>query len=71
VIKSRRGGTRSTHGRDEKCIQNFGLKNGKEKNMLRPRSRLEDNIRMDLKVIVREVWTGFIWFRMGMSDRLL
>jgi hypothetical protein len=27
----------------------------------------EDNIRMDL----RKVWTGFIWLRIGASDRLL
>jgi hypothetical protein len=29
----------------------------------RPRRRWEDNIRMDL----REVWTGLIWLRIGTS----
>jgi len=30
-----------------------------------------DNIKMDLKGIGCEEWTGFIWLRIGTSDRLL
>jgi hypothetical protein len=37
----------------------------------RPRRRWEDNIRMDLREVGWEVWTGFIWFRTGTSDELL
>jgi len=33
----------------------------------RPRCKWEDNIRMDL----REVWTGFIWLRTGTLGGLL
>jgi len=37
----------------------------------RPRRRWEDNIRMDLGKWSGKVWTGFIWFRIGTSGRLL
>jgi hypothetical protein len=38
----------------------------------RPRCRWEDNIRMDLKRNrVGNVWTGFIWIRIGTSGGLL
>jgi hypothetical protein len=36
----------------------------------RPRRRWEDNIRMDLTE-GKKVWTGFIWLRIGTSDRLM
>jgi hypothetical protein len=35
----------------------------------RPRRRLEDNIRMDLRDGV--VWTGLMWLRIRTSGRLL
>jgi len=31
----------------------------------RPRSRWEDNIKMDLQEVVCGVWTGLFWFRIG------
>ena len=31
----------------------------------RPRSRWDDNIKMDLQKIVCGVWTGSIWLRIG------
>jgi len=31
----------------------------------RPRRRWEDNIRIDLREIGWEVWTGCIWLRIG------
>jgi len=30
-----------------------------------------DNVKMDLQAIRWEVWTGFIWLKIGTSDRLL
>jgi hypothetical protein len=43
----------STHERFEKCMQNFGRKPEGRRPLGRP-SRVEDNIRMDLKEIWRE-----------------
>jgi hypothetical protein len=37
----------------------------------RPRCRWEDNIRMGLREVWWEGWTGFIWLREGTSDGLL
>jgi len=31
----------------------------------------EDNIRMDLRETLREMWTGYVWLRIGTSSRLL
>jgi hypothetical protein len=36
----------------------------------RPNYRWKDNIRVNLKEIGLEVWTGFIWLRMGTSGCL-
>jgi hypothetical protein len=33
--------------------------------------RLEDNIKMDLRDVAWEAWTGFIWLRIGIGGRLL
>jgi len=41
----------STHGRDEKCIQNFGLKPEGKQPLRWSRHRWDDNIRMDLQEI--------------------
>jgi hypothetical protein len=37
------------HGKDEKCIQNFGQKTQMKNPLVRQRCRWEDNIRMDLR----------------------
>jgi hypothetical protein len=42
------GRARSTHGREEKCIEGFDCKVGK-KPVGRPKHRWEDNIKMDLR----------------------
>jgi hypothetical protein len=39
------------HGRDEKCIQNFGLKIEGKRPFRRPRHRREDYIKMDTREI--------------------
>jgi hypothetical protein len=36
-----------------------------------PRRRRENEIRMDLREIVWEVWIGFDWIRIGTGGRLL
>jgi hypothetical protein len=59
----------STHGRGEKCIL-IG-KPEERRPVGRPRHRWEDNIRMDLREMGGEVWTGFVWFRIGTSGGLL
>jgi hypothetical protein len=37
----------------------------------RPRCKRVDSINMDLREIRRDVWTGFIWLRIGTSGGLL
>jgi len=37
----------------------------------RPRHRLENNIRMDVKKTGWRVWTQFFWLRPGTQGRLL
>jgi hypothetical protein len=37
----------------------------------RPRSRWEDNIKMDIRVIVFRVWIGFTWLRIRTGGALL
>jgi hypothetical protein len=49
------GGTCSTHGRDEKCIQYLGWKTEGKRLLGRPKRRWKDNIRVDLKEIGWEV----------------
>jgi hypothetical protein len=65
------GGSRSTHGGDEKCIQNFVGK-------AEVRKPLED-IGIDGKIILEwilenqggKVWAGLIWIRIETSGGLL
>jgi len=45
---------RNAYGRDEKCIQNFGLGNQYKGDHLGDRCRQEDNIKMDLLKVGRE-----------------
>jgi hypothetical protein len=48
IKKDEMGGTRSTRGRDEKCIQYFGWKTEGKRPLGRSRRRWEDNITMIL-----------------------
>jgi len=59
------GGTCSTHVGDEKCIRNFIRKNLREETTERNRCSWADNVKMDANV-----WTGFMWLRMGSSGGL-
>jgi hypothetical protein len=48
------GGACSTHGRDEKCIQNISRKTWKTRQLWRPKHRWEDNIKTNLTERERE-----------------
>jgi hypothetical protein len=37
----------------------------------RPRHRWEDNIKMDLREVGWEAWTGSVWLRIGTGGKLL
>ena len=39
--------------------------------LVRPRSRWEDNIKMDLQEVRWGAWTGLIWLRTGIGGRAL
>jgi hypothetical protein len=52
----------SAHGRDEKLILNFIRKYEHG----RPRPRIKDNIKQDMNV-----WSRFIWLRIGTSKGIL
>jgi hypothetical protein len=53
---------------DVRNVYNILIRKCKGKRPLgRRRHRWEDNIRIDLRAIVRNVWTGFIWLRIGTS----
>jgi len=68
-IFGRKGGSRSTHGRDEKCKQYniLAAKSEGKSPFGRPKRRWDDNIRMDLREIGWEGVIGFIWLRIGTS----
>jgi hypothetical protein len=51
------GGTCTKHERNKKCIQNIRKLEGKRP-FRRPRSKWEDNIRMDIK---RNIFEGVDW----------
>jgi hypothetical protein len=59
------GGKCSTHGRDEKCVENFGQKSRQDETTQRPRHRREDNIRIDLR---ETGWEGVDWMHL-VQDR--
>jgi hypothetical protein len=52
----------STHRRDEKCIQNFVGKPEVKRPFGKPRSRWEDNFRLDLRKIG---WKGLKWMHVA------
>jgi hypothetical protein len=65
------GGACSTHGGNETCIQDFVEK--------REGRRPFEHLGVDCKIILkwvlgkwgRDMWTGFIWLRIGTSRGLL
>jgi hypothetical protein len=59
--RDERGGSCSTHGRDEKCIQNFFGKPEGKRPFGRSRRRWEDNVRMDLREVP---WKGVDWIHL-------
>ena len=50
---------------DREAHTGFLWGNLRESPVGRPRYRWEDNIKMDLKEIGQNAWTGLIWLRIG------
>jgi hypothetical protein len=71
-MKDEMGGPHSTHGNDEKRIQNFGLKTPSVKSKSKD---LDVEVRIILQWILvkygANLGTGFIWLRTGTSGGLL
>jgi len=42
-------GACSTYGGEDRCIQGFGRETGRKESLGKPRSRWEDNIKIDLQ----------------------
>jgi hypothetical protein len=47
-----------------------GIPEGRRQ-LVRPRRRWEDNIKMDLREVGWGAWTGLIWLRIGTGGELL
>jgi hypothetical protein len=60
----------STHGKEEKCKQDFGGKPKGKRKLERPRCRWGNDTEMDLGGMEWGLRTGFIWLRIGTSGRL-
>ena len=65
------GLARSTYGRDDGCSQVLVGKSEGKKPLGRPWFRWEDNIKWFFKNWDGELWTGFIWLRIGTGGWLL
>ena len=46
-------------------------KPGGKEQLGKPRRRWEDNIKLDLQEVGWGIWTGLIWFRIGIGGRQL
>jgi len=55
VKEGEKAGTCITHGREEKCVQNFSRKPEGKRPHCRPRRIWEENVRMNIREIVCEV----------------
>jgi hypothetical protein len=62
------GGTCSTYGEDERCIQVLVGKTEGMRPLGRPRRRWKNNINMDLQEVGWGAWTEFIWLRIGQME---
>jgi len=56
--------------RQERCVQGFVGRPERNGPLERPRHRWEDDIKMDLKEIEWEVWTGLLWLRIWIGGGL-
>jgi hypothetical protein len=69
------GWARSTHRREQKRFQNFGIFYQTWREMRpplrRPRRYWEDSTKLILKILDSRVWSGFMWLLIGFSDGLL
>jgi hypothetical protein len=55
----------------EKCVKNIIRKSEGKEELGKLRSRLDDNIRMNDKLCLGRMWTGFIWLRIWTIGGLL
>jgi hypothetical protein len=58
-------------GEDRKVYRVWVEKPEGKRKLGRPRRRWEDDIRLDLKEIVWELWSRFTWLRTGTGGGLL
>ena len=59
------GGARRTHGRQERCVQEFCGKPGGKRLLGRPRRIREDNIKKDLQQVG---WVGMNWIYLAQNS---
>jgi hypothetical protein len=71
VKKNEVGGACGMLERGEKRVQGFGGKARRKRTLERPRRGWEDKIKMDLREIGWEVWSGFTWLKIGLVGGLL
>ena len=63
IEKNEVGGAFGAHGGGRGVYRVLVRKPEGKRPLGRPRSRWEDNIKMDLQEMVWGAWTGFIWLR--------
>jgi hypothetical protein len=56
---------------EERCVQCFGGETCWKEAIVILSRRVGDNIKVDLKEIGSEGWTGFLWLRIGTGGRPL
>jgi hypothetical protein len=61
----------STNGAKRNAYRILVGKPEGKKPLGRPRCRWVDNIKIDLREINGMVWIGFIWLRIGTSEKLM
>jgi hypothetical protein len=59
------------YGRDEKYTPNFRRKTQRERSSGRPRRRWKIILDWILRKKIGNLWTGFIWLRIGTNSSLL
>jgi hypothetical protein len=63
VKKNEMGGACGTYGREKRCIKCFERILEETRLLVKPRNRLEYNIKIDLHNIEWGSWAGLIWLR--------
>jgi hypothetical protein len=61
----------STYVKEERCIQSFGGETWGNETTWKTRRSWEDNIKMNLREVGWEIWTGLIWLWTGTDGGFL